>query len=156
MVRSAKDWPWSSYRAMAGLAAEPPWLERDWVLSAFSRDRHQAEMQYRAFVQEGKGQPSPWDSLRNQIYLGSEDFVENMQNRVEREGDLSEVPSAQRRKPPKSLGHYEKTCQSRDEAIATAYASGGYSMKEIGHHFGLHYSRVSRIISKYRKAKGKT
>jgi hypothetical protein len=68
----------------------------------------------------------------------------------------SEVPPAQRRKPPGSLCHYEKTCQSRDEAIVRAYASGGYSMKDIGPHFGLHYSRISRIISKYRKAKGKT
>ncbi|WP_425507047.1 helix-turn-helix domain-containing protein [Teredinibacter haidensis] len=41
----------------------------------------------------------------------------------------------------------------RNTAISQAYASGGYSMKEIGEHFGLHYSRVSRIL---RKAKGKT
>ncbi len=35
-----------------------------------------------------------------------------------------------------------------------AYDSGGYGMKEIGEHFGLHYSRVSRIVSGQRKAKG--
>lgn len=29
-----------------------------------------------------------------------------------------------------------------------AYASGGYGMKQIEEHFGLHYSRVSRIINK--------
>ena len=34
-----------------------------------------------------------------------------------------------------------------------AYASGGYSMKAIGKHFGLHYSRVSRIVN---GTKGKT
>jgi len=32
-----------------------------------------------------------------------------------------------------------------------AYKSGGYTLKEIGEYFGLHYSRVSRIV-----AKGKT
>ena len=37
-----------------------------------------------------------------------------------------------------------------------AYASGGYGMKEMGDHFGLHYSRVSRIIAQMEKAKGKT
>ncbi|NVK43915.1 MAG: transposase [Oceanospirillaceae bacterium] len=42
---------------------------------------------------------------------------------------------------------------SRNEAIVKAYASGGYSMKAIGDFFGLHYSRVSRIIN---EAKGKT
>lgn len=37
-----------------------------------------------------------------------------------------------------------------------AYASGGYGMKRIGEHFGLHYSRVSRIINEWDKANGKT
>jgi transposase len=44
----------------------------------------------------------------------------------------------------------------RDEAIATAYASGGYTMKEIGAYFGLHYARVSRIVQAAKKAKDKT
>jgi DNA-binding MarR family transcriptional regulator len=35
-----------------------------------------------------------------------------------------------------------------------AYASGGYTMKEIGDYFGLHYSRISRLL-KTNKAKGK-
>jgi hypothetical protein len=35
--------------------------------------------------------------------------------------------------------------------------SGGYSMKELGDYFGLHYSRISRIISQYMvAAKDKT
>ena len=37
-----------------------------------------------------------------------------------------------------------------------AYDSGGYGMKEIGEHFGLHYSRVSRIISGQRKERDKS
>jgi len=34
----------------------------------------------------------------------------------------------------------------RDEAIVAAYVSGGYTMKEIGEYFGLHYSRISRLV----------
>ncbi|MBP3974042.1 MarR family winged helix-turn-helix transcriptional regulator [Pseudoxanthomonas spadix] len=30
--------------------------------------------------------------------------------------------------------------------MLAAYRSGGYSMKEIGAYFGLHYSTVSRIV----------
>jgi putative transposase len=37
---------------------------------------------------------------------------------------------------------------SRNEAIKLSYESGGYSMKEIGAHYNLHYSRVSRIIKR--------
>ena len=113
-------------------------------------------MPYRAFVAAGKNQPSPWASLRNQIYLGTEAFVDKMHRKVDAQQDLSEVPTAQRRKMPKALAHYAKQYQNRDEAIVQAYASGGYGMKDIGDHFGLHYSRVSRIIGAMQKAKGKT
>ncbi|MEA3278662.1 MAG: hypothetical protein U9Q81_25865, partial [Pseudomonadota bacterium] len=48
----------------------------------------------------------------------------------------------------------------RDRAIAAAYASGGYTMQEIGDYFGLHYSRISKIVQAASgaraKAKGKT
>lgn len=156
MVRSAKDWPWSSYRATAGLAPAPEWLKTDWVLSAFSGRGTQALEAYRAFVAAGRNQPSPWGSLKNQIYLGSNDFVEQTRRKVADDKDLSEVPAAQKRRAPQPLEHYAQSCVSRDEAIAMAYASGGYGMKQIGEHFGLHYSRVSRIINEWDKAKGKT
>jgi hypothetical protein len=155
MVRSAHDWPWSSYRATAGLAERPQWLETDWVLSVFGNRKSMAIAAYRAFVSEGKNQPSPWDELKNQIYLGDEQFVEELQQHVETDKDLSEVPLAQRRKLPKKLHEYERESASRNEAIAMAYASGGYSMKEIGEHFGLHYSRISRLLN-IERAKGKT
>ena len=47
----------------------------------------------------------------------------------------------------KPLQHYVARSGDRDEAIALAYDSGGYGMKEIGEHVELHYSRVSRIVS---------
>ncbi len=155
MVRRAQDWPWSSYRATAGLAEHPQWLNTDWLLSGFNKRKSMAIHAYRAFVSEGKNQPSPWGELKNQIYLGDEQFVEKLQKRLESDKDLSEVPLAQRRKVPKTLHEYEREAASRNEAIAMAYASGGYSMKEIGEYFGLHYSRVSRLLN-IEKAKGKT
>lgn len=155
MVRSAKDWPWSSYRATAGLAERSQWLNTDWLLSAFGRRKSMAITAYRTFVSEGKNQPSPWEQLKNQVYLGDEQFVEKMHRHLEVEKDLSEVPSAQRRKVPKTLHEYEQQALSRNEAIAMAYASGGYSMKEIGEYFNLHYSRISRLVN-IEKAKSKT
>jgi hypothetical protein len=77
-----------------------------------------------------------------------------MQRKVEVAQDLSEVPAAQRRRMAKPLEHYARKYADRDEAIEQAYASGGYGMKAIGDHFGLHYSRVSRILAGRRKAKG--
>jgi len=148
MVRAAKDWPWSSYRATAGQASVPGWLQIDWLLAAFGNRKAVAITAYKKFVTEGKGQPSPWGLLTNQVYLGDEAFVEKMQRLMDGDRDLSEIPSSQRRAVPKSLSYYQSSGKDRDDAINKAYASGGYSMREIGDYFGLHYSRVSRILGR--------
>ncbi|WP_284456170.1 REP-associated tyrosine transposase [Alloalcanivorax xenomutans] len=153
MVRDAIDWPWSSHRAMLGCRADLKTLHTDAVLAAFGVGRQTAVREYRRFVSEGKNQPSPWKELKNQVYLGSESFVDKMLERIDRPDQLIEVPAAQRRLVAKPLAFYFETSSSRDSAIARAYASGGYSMKAIGDFCGLHYSRISRIIG---KAKGKT
>jgi putative transposase len=156
MVRQAKAWSWSSYLDTAGYREPPKWLTTDWLLAAFAKRKSRAMEKYREFVSEGKNQPSPWESLRNQVFLGSEAYVKQLQSSIETGKDLSEIPKSQKRSMPKPLMHYEKQATTRDEAIVLSYASGGYSMKQIGDYYGLHYSRVSRIINGIRKAKGKT
>lgn len=119
----------------------------------FGEHREVAINGYERFVAEGKSQPSPWEHLKNQVYLGSDQFVDEMQRRIDGPDRLSEIPSSQRRPLAKSLKHYADVASSRNEAIVLSYASGGYRMKEIGNFFGLHYSRVSRIV---REAKRNT
>ena len=150
MVRSAREWRWSSYRATVGQQAVQPWHEVKGLLSIFGRRKSVAVEKYKQFVADGKNQPSPWQALKNQVYLGDDQFVEDMQDRIADEENLAEVPSAQRRSRPQPLEDYKTTSNSRDDAIVAAYWSGGYSMKEIGEHYGLHYSRVSRIVKKAR------
>jgi len=147
MVRAAKDWPWSSYRATAGQSTPPIWFNTDWILAHFSKHKLTAINHYRRFVAEGKNQPSIWAQLRNQIYLGSEDYIEKVQRNITAGTGISEIPASQRRAIPKSLEYYEKKYKDRDKAITAAYQSGGYSMKLIAVHFDLHYTSVSRIIN---------
>jgi len=71
MVWSAREWPWSSYRATAGQVSKPDWLEVDWSLAMFGRRRKSAIEGYKRFVKQGKGQPSPWNDLRHQFDLGA-------------------------------------------------------------------------------------
>jgi putative transposase len=149
MVRSAKDWPWSSYRATAGQTEKPKYLHIDWLLAAFGQRKSRAIEAYKAFVKEGKGQPSPWSLLRNQVYLGSEQFVEKSQSLVDGARDLSEIPSSQRRPIPKPINEYEDLAEDRNTAIFAAYQGGGYTLKQIGEYFGLHYSSVSGIIKNH-------
>jgi REP element-mobilizing transposase RayT len=150
------DWPWSSYRATVGETVCPRWLRRDWLLALFGETEPAAIAAYRQFVADGVGEPGPWGQLRQQVFLGSETFVEDLRRALPPDRDLSEVPRAQHRRKPKSLSEYARMHSDRDEAIAAAYASGGYTLKEIGAHFGLHYSQVSRIARNLRDATFKT
>lgn len=146
MVRSAKDWSWSSYRATVGQRKAPKFLHTDWLLAAFAKRKSTAIERYKQFIAEGKGQPSPWEALRNQVYLGSDQFVDKMQSLIGGNKELSEIPRSQRRPLPKTLHDYAIASQDRNSAITHAYRSGGYTLKEIGGYFGLHYSTVSGII----------
>ena len=146
MVRSAKDWPWSSYRATAGLAPSVAALTTDWILSNFGQQRAEAQQAYRRFVQEGRGQPGPWQQLRNQIYLGNDDFVEDMQNKMDPEQSLDDIPKPQKLGGVRSLEYFQLNYQTRNEAMARAYLSGHYSLAEVGRYFGVSYTTVSRTV----------
>ena len=146
MVRSAKDWPWSSYRATAGLADPPAALTTDWILGNFGSRRGPAQEAYRQFVQEGRNQPSPWQSLKNQIYLGSDTFVEDMQCRMDPEQSLKDIPKPQKLGAPRPLDYFASHFPSRNEAMARAYRSGHYTLTEVGEHFGVSYATVSRAV----------
>jgi putative transposase len=153
MVREAKDWPWSSYRQTAGILGDDLLLTTEWLLSVFSKKRGTAQKKYIEFVSQGKNQPSPWESLQNQVFLGDKAYVSQIMSNIDQDKDLSEIPTSQRKEKAKELQWYEQQAASRNDAIKRSYESGGYTMKEIGAYYNLHYSRVSRII---RRAKGKT
>lgn len=146
MVACAGAYPWSSYRAMTREDAAPDWLETRAILAMFGQTEAQAIASYRSFVAAGTGEPSPWEDLKRQVFLGTDAFVESMQSRVPARLDPREVPQARRRPVPRPLEYYEQEYADRDQAIKAAYATGGYTMQEIGDYFGLHLSRVSRIV----------
>jgi REP element-mobilizing transposase RayT len=149
-VRSAREWRWSSYRATAGQNKGPDCLNIEWLLANFGHKREVAVERYKTFVSEGQRQPSPWGFLRNQIYLGSEQFVEKMQAFIADDKEGSEVPLSQRRPEANELVYYEASFTERNSAINQAYRRGGYTLKEIGDYFGLHCSAVSGIIRNHK------
>lgn len=145
MVHNVGDWPWSSYRAMVGGVISPSWLETDFILSSFAAKKGAAIKAYIQFVREGKDQPSPWADLKNQIFLGSDEFVEASMAILDSREPLTTDIRPLKRRMPKPLEHYQQN-STRDEAIVEAYQSGGYTMKEIGKHFGLSESMISRLL----------
>lgn len=148
MVRSAKDWPWSSYRATAGHEESPACLTTDWVLGGFAKTKNVAQQHYRDFVQQGKGQPSPWQKLKNQIYLGDDEFVDDMQSKLNPEQSLKDIPKKQKQSPVKPLSYFAERYKERDESMTQAYFSGHYTLEQVGEHFGVSYATVSRAVKR--------
>jgi putative transposase len=146
MERTAHDWTWSSYRALAGLIDKPEWLTTDWLLGCFGSHLGEAQNYYKQFVAQGGGQPSPFKQLKNQIYLGSDKFVEDMQCKLNPEQSLKDIPRPQVSAVKKSLSFYELQGSSRKECMAQAYASGHYTLEEIANYFRVSTATVSRAM----------
>ena len=146
-----------------GAREAPAWLDTTglhrYLLgreSASSADHRRACRLYAELVASAPDLPVWPDGLRQQIYLGDEDFVARMQAKMQaRARERREIPRAQRR-PNKSLGEWLAHAQSRKEGMFLAHAEGGLSMTAIGRELGLSVSRVSRLIARWDGAKGKT
>lgn len=152
MVSTVNEWLWSSYKAMTGESPVPVYLETDWVLSQFSDNRQQAIESYINFVHQGLVEKTIWNHLNQAVYLGNEDFINEVHKKAGiLNNQLSEIPKKQKRSPANSIGYYEKNSSSRDEAMARAYLTGAYNMKEIGEYFQVHYVTVSRAVKKFEK-----
>ncbi len=148
MVNDINDWEWSSYPAFCGSTTKPRWLAANWILGQFSRNRSTAIRLFQDFVREGIGLPSIWKDVKKQVYLGSDQFVDSMLGKLGKSKQVvSDIPQLQTRAKPGSLDEYEQSCTDRNQAIRSAFSSGGYTMKAIGEHFGLHYTSISRIVN---------
>lgn len=148
MIERLEDWPWSSYPATCGQAPLPSWLQTDWILAQFGESRTSAIAKYVAFVHEGARLPGVWTNLQGQVFLGSEDFVTQMQTRIIESPTIQEIPRAQWRAMAPSLTELAEQ-YPRDEAMAQAYRSGQHTMLEIAKHFGVHYATVSRAVKRF-------
>ncbi|MEW6173319.1 MAG: transposase [Bacillota bacterium] len=151
MVEEPKQWPWSSYGATAGLEPVPGYLSVDWILGLFSAKRKVAQKRYQLFVKEGMHTASPWDELQGQVLLGKEGFVEKFKDLLADKEKLKEIPRPQRYVGRPSLDKLFEgvdTKSGRDRNVYDAHIKYGYTLKEIADHLGIHYTTVSKAISR--------
>jgi putative transposase len=136
------SWKWSSYRATAGLLTVPEFLSTGWVLEQLGKNRRVAQKRYREFVKDGIAN-RPWDELKGQIYLGSDEFIERHSAQAKQ---LKEIPRAQLKAIEPPLERI--LAKNRETGIAYAYREHGYRLQEIAAHLGVHYATVSRKLKK--------
>jgi REP element-mobilizing transposase RayT len=154
MVRAPEEWSWSSYLATAGLAIAHPALTTDWVLGNFGKRRKNAELRYKNFVRQDGNRAGPWEALKNQIYLGPDEFVQAMQGELDPGQSLLDIPREQIQKPPQPLSYFRKKYKERNRAMAEAYRSGHYTLTQVGKAFGVSYATVSRAVKKLESESG--
>jgi putative transposase len=148
LVKHARQWEWSSYRAVMGLAPAMGGVDVQGLLWHVGASAGRARAVFARFIDEGAGQGTLWAKLNGQIYLGDEHFAERLRKRVASAGLSSEIPRLQRRGRVLPLAEYQRRHRVRDEAMALAYRSGHHTMQAIARHFGVHYATVSRAVRK--------
>jgi REP-associated tyrosine transposase len=151
MVHSAKEWPWSSYCATAGIGKENNCLTIDWILAEFAMTKKAAQQGYCEFVKAGEGQPSIWQQLKNQIYLGDDTFINDMQSKLDPNQSIKDIPKKQIQPSEKPLSYFAEHYPTRNESMAYAYLSGHYTLAQVGEYFGVSYATVSRAVKQAEK-----
>lgn len=145
ITKTPGDWPWSSYRATAGEAPAPKWLDIRSILSHFAEDPSRAHMRYKEFVMNGADKKDIWNDVRQQVYLGDEQFVERMRAATEIPDDPG-IPRIYKQTPAPPLEEIAEAASTRNDAIVTSYKTGAYSYADIGKYFGMHPGSVGRIV----------
>lgn len=153
LIRKPEQWRWSNYKATIGLAKRPSFLTIDWVLSQFGGRKRMAMEKYRRFVMEGIDKESPWETLKGQIFWGTDEFIKQLSSLLDEKESIKEVPKVQRYAARPPLGELFKGKKGKertdeDRAIYDAYVRHGYTMKEIADHLHFHYATISRAIKR--------
>lgn len=153
VAKNINTFKWSSYRATAGVVEPPAFLHTDWILSQFAKRPKIAQQKYKDYIKEGRKAENPLDSVKGQILLGSQEFIEQMTVSFLTKGRRKEdVPKWQRhiKRPPIEevfKGIDSKSDKQRNKKIKEAHAKYGYTLKDIGKALGMHYTSISRIIN---------
>jgi len=160
MVESAVEWPWSSARAMEGVAIVPPWLTTRTILERFHpHDPSIAQNLYRAFVNDIGAAKSPWRHLVAQQYLGDADFVDRVLQRFDGQQRSNEPARPQRmrcatlvdvRRAVEAIAGQGPT-KTGSPAVRIAYAALAHSealapFRDIGATLGIGKTAVRYLV----------
>jgi putative transposase len=125
---------------------------------ASAADHRRAAQRYATLV-AGAPDVRLWEEgVRQQIYLGDDEFIARMQAQAaqlgSKGGHESEFRTAQKRQP-RTIKQWLKAADSREQGIHNAHVQGAHTMSAIAVELGLSVSRISRLIAVV-EAKGKT
>jgi hypothetical protein len=146
-VKHAREWPWSSHRALAGLERPPDFLELDWLPKYFEGANLKAcQKQYQRLVDDEELRTA---FLPEQIVIGSDEFRSNVRQLIGDTMSQIDVPRSFRalaRPPLESLFKgLRGDLELRNRQILRAQVVHGYTQSQIARTLGVHPNTVSKI-----------
>ncbi len=143
-VKLPRQYKWSSLKLADG-KVKKNWFAHEWF---------EAEMS--AYLDNFTPGVFPWEydlmkKVRNQIYLGDDDFVREMKNRLSKKC-VGRDRLDDKKRYDSIRSEFEEALRisgDRDKAITVVFLSGKYTMKEIAKSLSLHFSTVSRVVKRY-------
>jgi REP element-mobilizing transposase RayT len=158
MVSSPSDYQWSSYRAFIGKQKAPQFLETDWLLSSFGKNKKQTRQSYKDFVEkvDAKTLEDPGAQISEGFLLGGTNFIKWVkQTFLSGRNDEKEIPQLKKLKPRVALEDVvqavseqfetsaeqitakgRKNNKAREVAIHLSRDICGLSCKQLGLYFG--------------------
>jgi putative transposase len=133
LVTDVSDWPWSSYRATAGLATAPSFLALSRVWSAFDVDWSSAPRLYAACVRSGD--PEAAGLPDEPIAYGSDTFRARIGPSLEPYRDTRDLRYLERFACRPSLARLfaqPVDAATLDRQMHDAFEQYGYTLREIG------------------------
>jgi len=151
LVTKIEDYPWSTYRATAGLASIPQHLSLDWLKTLFdAMPINDAQRRFHGLMQEAK----PVVAYLKQSALGVDaDAIKRVVRAYVGESlRMSAMPHRYRSILRDSLSVLLPRDLSRAELAAAIYRARvehGYRIIEIARHLCMHRATVSKIFRDY-------
>ncbi len=146
-ARKLDKWKWSSYQATMGITEAPEWLKVDEVLSHFGKQPKRARAALQKALENTDKDFDLMAQVNAQILLGSDTFVNKWKKQLAT-GKIMDRARQRKSKKVKPLTDFGKRFKNIKVAMVKAYETGNYTLDQIGSHFGVHYSTVSRTVKK--------
>ena len=183
MVSSPADFPWSSYPGYIGKKKAPKFLQTDWLLSNFGRNKREARRNYKDFVEgvDANTVENPHKQVTAGFILGDTNFAnwvkETFLSSKQGEKEIPALKKLKPRIPPEAV--VKAVCQefecsadqviikgrkknkAREVAIYLSRALSGLAGKDLGDYFGgvsgalitIMYNRMGKEATRNRRLK---
>jgi REP element-mobilizing transposase RayT len=151
LVSHPAEWPWSSFRATAGLD-EPPALLRlewlDWALGG--KTRHESQRRYRDLLTA----PTAMSEITEADVFGSPQLEATIRSELGARHHQVRLPRSYKALARPNLSEIFEpplTKTERDEQVVRAHVVHGYRLSEIAHAIRVHPNTLSRIVRALKK-----